>query len=111
LLQKQGPEELAESIQLLRKALALDPTDAESKIVLARCLEKQGELDEAASLLEQAVVNEPASRRAHSALAEVYRRQQKLAQAEQQQSIAAKLEEEKITKEWDIWGPKSAGGP
>ena len=111
MLQKQGPEYLAESIQLLRKALALDPTDAESEIVLSRCLEKQGELDEAASLLEQAVVNEPASRRAHSALAEIYRRQQKLAQAEQQQSIAAKLEDEKITKEWDIWGPKSAGGP
>ncbi len=111
LLQKQGPEHLAESIQLLRKALALDPTDAESKIVLARCLEKQGELDEAASLLEQAVATDPASRRAHSALAELYRRQQKLAQAEQEQSIAAKLEDEKITKEWDVWGPKSAGGP
>jgi tetratricopeptide (TPR) repeat protein len=111
LLQKQGPEHLAESILLLRKALALDPTDAESKIVLARCLEKQGELDEAAALLEQAVATDPASRRAHSALAELYRRQQKLAQAEQEQSIAAKLEDEKITKEWDIWGPESAGGP
>jgi tetratricopeptide (TPR) repeat protein len=111
MLQKQGPEHLAESVQLLRKALALDPTDADSKIVLARCLEKQGDLDEAAALLEQAVVSEPASRRAHSALAELYRRQQKLAQAEQEQSIAAKLEDEKITKEWDIWGPKSTGGP
>ena len=40
-----------------------------------------------------------------TALAEIYRRQQKLAQAEQEQSIAAKLEDEKITKEWDIWGP------
>ncbi len=111
LLQKLGPEHLAESLQLLRKAVALDPTDADNKIVLARCLEKQGELDEAAALLEQAVVSEPSLRRAHSALAELYRRQQKLAQAEQEQSIAAKLEDEKITKEWDIWGPKSAGGP
>jgi Flp pilus assembly protein TadD len=111
MLQKQGPEHLAESIQLLRKALTLDPTDAESKIVLARCLEKQGELAEAAALLEQAVASAPASRRAHSALAELYRRQQKLAQAEQEQSIAAKLEDQKITKDWDIWGPKSAGGP
>ncbi len=111
LLQKQSPESLAESIQLLRKALAFDPTDAKSKIVLARCLEKQGELDEAAALLEQAVATDPASRRAHSALAEIYRRQQKLAQAEQEQSIAAKLEDQKITKDWDIWGPKSAGGP
>ena len=111
LSQKQGPEHLAESIQLLRKALALDPTDAESKIVLARCLEKQGELEEAAGLLEQAVASDPASRRAHSALAELYRRQKKLAQAEQEQLIAAKLEDQKITKEWDIWGHQTTGGP
>jgi len=111
LLQKQGPEHLAESIELLRKALALDPTDVESKIALARCLERQGELDEAEALLEQAVASEPALRRAHTALAELYRRQQKLAQAEQEQAIAAKLEDKKITKDWDIWGPKSTGGP
>ena len=111
LLQKQGPEHLAESVQLLRKALALDPTDADSKIVLARCLEKQGELDQAAALLEQAVASEPALRRAHTALAELYRRQKKLAQAEQEQAIAAKLEDKKITKDWDIWGNKSTGGP
>ena len=110
LLQKQGPEHLAESIQLLRKALALDPTDAESKIVLARCLEKQGELDEAAALLEQAVASDPASRRAHSALAELYRRQNKLAQAEQEQSIAAKLEDQKM-KDWEIWGSPTIGRP
>ena len=111
LLQKQGPEHLDESIELARKALAIDPGDAETKIVLARCLERQGHLDEATALLEQAVASEPALRRAHTALAEVYRRQQKLAQAEQEQAIAAKLEDQKITKEWDIWGPKSTGGP
>jgi tetratricopeptide (TPR) repeat protein len=111
LLQKQGPEHLDESIELARKALALDPSDAETKIVLARCLERQGHLDEAAALLEQAVASEPASRRAHTALAELYRRQQKLAQAEQEQSIAANLEEETITKEWTIWGRQTAGAP
>lgn len=111
LLQKQGPEHLDESIQLARKALALDPSDAETKIVLARCLERHGHLDEAAALLEQAVASEPASRRAHTALAELYRRQQKLAQAEQEQSIAANLEEETITKEWTIWGRRTTGGP
>jgi tetratricopeptide (TPR) repeat protein len=110
LLQKQGPEHLAESIQLLRKALVLDPTDGESKIVLARCLEKQGVLDEAAALLEQAVASNPASRRAHSALAELYRRQNKLAQAEQEQSIAAKLEDQKM-KDWDIWGSPTMDRP
>ncbi len=111
LLQKQGPEHLDESIELARKALALDPSDAETKIVLARCLERQGHLDEAAALLEQAVASEPASRRVHTALAELYRRQQKLAQAEQEQSIAAKLEDQKITNDWDIWGRRSTSGP
>lgn len=111
MLQKQGPEHLDESIQLLRKGLTLDPTDSEIKIVLARCLEKQGELDDAAALLEQAVVSEPASRRAHSALAELYRRQEKMALAEREQLIAASLEDQKITKEWTIWGAQSAGDP
>ncbi len=111
LLQKQGPEHLDESVQLARKALALDPSDAETKIVLARCLERQEHLDEAAALLEQAVASEPASRRAHTALAELYRRQQRLAQAEKEQSIAANLEEETITKEWTIWGRRTTGGP
>ena len=113
LLQKQSPDpaHLTESIQLLRKSLALDPTDVESKIELARCLEKQGELDEAATLLEQAVAIEPGLRRAHTALAEIYRRQKKLAQAEKEQAIAAQLEDEKITRDSEIRGPHSTGSP
>jgi Flp pilus assembly protein TadD len=111
MLEKQGPEHLAESVQLARVALSLDPTDAQTKIVLAICLEKQGELDEAAGLLEQAAASNPDLRRAHSALAELYFRQKKFAQAEQEQAIAAKLEEAKITKDWNIWGPKTTGGP
>lgn len=113
LLQKQSPdpEHLTESIQLLRKSLTLDPTDVESKIELARCLEKQGELDEAATLLEQAVASEPGLRRAHTALAEVYRRQKKLPLAEKEQAIAAQLEDEKITRDSEIGNPHSTGGP
>ena len=111
LLQKQSPENLTESTQLLRKAVTLDPTDVESNIALAHCLEKQGELEEAAALLERAVATDPALRRAHTALAEVYLRQRKVSQAEQEQAIAAKLEDEKVTKQWDIWDPKSRGGP
>jgi cytochrome c-type biogenesis protein CcmH/NrfG len=104
LLRKQDPARLAEAEQLLAKALALDPTDEESKIILASCLEKEGKLEEAEAILEQAVGNNPASRRAHTALAELYRRQKKLAQAEQEQSIAARLENQKM-KELTIWGP------
>jgi tetratricopeptide (TPR) repeat protein len=110
LLQKQGPTRLSEATQLSRRALALDPSDAENKIALARCLEKQGELDEAGALLEQAVGSNPDSRRAHTALAALYRRQKKLEQAEREQSIAAKLEDQKI-KEWNIWGSPSISAP
>jgi Flp pilus assembly protein TadD len=110
LLQKQGPARIAEATQLLRQALALDPGEAENKVALARCLEKQGQLDEAGTLLEQAVESNPSSRRAHTALAALYRRQKKLEQAEREQSIAAKLEDQKI-KEWNIWGSPSIGAP
>jgi len=104
LLQRQDPTRLAEAKQLLEKAVALDPTDDESKIVLASCLEKEGKLEEAEALLEQAVGANQASRHAHLALAQLYRRQKKLAQAEQEQSIAARLEDQRV-KGWTIWGP------
>lgn len=110
LLQKQGPAQLGDAVQLLRKALALDPNDADSKVFLARCLEKQGELEEAASLLEQAIGSAPASRRAHTALAEIYLRQRKLDRAEQEQAIAARLEDQKMN-EWDVWRPQAPAGP
>lgn len=110
LLQKQNPARLPEAIQLLRKALVLDPADGENKIALAHCLEKQGELEQAGTLLEQAVGSDPGSRRAHTALAALYRRQKKLDQAEREQSIAAKLEDQKI-KEWNIWGSPTIDEP
>src|SRR5207248_651758 len=110
LLQKRGREHLDQSIQLLRKALTLDPSDVQSRIILARCLEDRGQLDEAAALLERAVASDPASRRAHSALAELYRRQQKLARAEQEQSIAATLEDQKM-RGWEFWGRRVGSGP
>lgn len=103
LLQRQGAARLDEAQQLAKKAVTLDPADGESKIVLARCLEKQGRLDEAATLLQQAVGSNPDSRHAHTALAEVYRRRQKLTQAEQEQAIAGRLEDKSI-QEWTIWG-------
>jgi tetratricopeptide (TPR) repeat protein len=107
LLQKEGPEHLIESIQVLRKALILDPANVEAKIDLSRGLERQGDLDQAAVLLEQAVASEPTLLRAHSALAEVYARQHKMAEAEHEQSIAATLEGEKITNERNVWDPHS----
>lgn len=110
MLQKLGREHLDESIQLLRKALSLDPANVETKIVLARSLERQESLDEAAALLEQAITTDPASRRAHTALAELYLRQKRPGRAEQEQSIAATLEDQKM-REWEIWGRQTGSGP
>lgn len=110
LLQKQGSANLDEATLLLRRALAIDPSDEESKIVLARCLEKKGDLDGAAALLQQVISSNPASRPAHTALAQLYYSEKKLAQAEQEQSIATKLEDRKM-REWYSTGPQAPGGP
>jgi len=104
LLKKQDPAHLAEAKQLLNKALALDPSDEETKLDLASCLEKEGKLEEAVTLLEQVIVANPASRRAHAALAQLYYRQKKPAQAEKERAIADSLEEKKV-KEVLLWGP------
>jgi tetratricopeptide (TPR) repeat protein len=108
LLEKQGAGQLEEAVRLLRKAAALDPSDGDTRVVLARCLAKQGQFEEAAALLEDAVRTHPSSRRAHSALAELYLRQRKMDRAEQEQMIAAKLEDQKM-QEWDIGRMQIAG--
>jgi len=55
-------------------------------------------------MLEQVIASNPASRRAHAALAQLYHRQKKAAQAEREQAIADRLEEEKV-KGALLWGP------
>ena len=110
LLRKENPSDLTEPVDLLEKALALNPEDGESKLILASCFEKEGKLEEAQALLEQVVNSEPDSRRAHSALAGVYYRQKKVEDAKQQESIAARLEADKL-KEVSPWGPGEAMNP
>jgi len=101
LLQKEG--RYADSAPLLRRALAIDPEDSQSLVLMARSLEKQGALDEASLLLQHAARSDPNSRRAHAALAELYFRQKRLSDAEQEQALAAKLEDQRI-QQWNIWG-------
>jgi Flp pilus assembly protein TadD len=110
LLRKEDPADLTEPVRLLEKALALNPKDDESKLVLASCFEREGELEKAQALLEQVVESEPGSRRAHSALAGVYYRQKRVEDAKQQESIAARLEADKL-KEVSPWGPGEAMNP
>lgn len=101
LLQKEG--RFTESSIPVQQALAMEPDDSQSLILLARSLEKAGSLDQATSLLENATRSDPGSRRAHSALALLYFRQKRLPEAQQQQAIAATLEDKKI-QQWNIWG-------
>lgn len=101
LLQKQGM--YGESSGPLEKALALQPDDSGTLILLARCRERAGDVDGAVSLLEHAVNSDPGSRRAHALLAVLYSKRSRVSDAEKQQAIAATLEDQKI-KQWTIWG-------
>ena len=110
LLKKENSADLAEPHRLLEKALALDPTGKESRLLLASCFELEGKLPEAQALLEDVISRDPRSRNAHAALAQVYFREKRIQDAEQQKSIAAKLEADKL-KEVSPWGPAEPGNP
>jgi tetratricopeptide (TPR) repeat protein len=110
LLKKENPADLAEPGRLLGKALALSPTDQEVKLLLASCFELEGKLAEAQALLEEVIRRSPGSRNAHAALAQVYYRQKRVEDAQEQKSIASKLEADKL-KEISPWGPGEVGGP
>jgi tetratricopeptide (TPR) repeat protein len=45
LLRKEAPSHQTEPVPLLEKALALNPKDDESKLILAACFEKEGKLE------------------------------------------------------------------
>jgi tetratricopeptide (TPR) repeat protein len=110
LLKKVHPADLREPVSLSEKALALSPDNEDVKLLLASCYQTQGRLAEAQALLEAVVTSDPDFRAAHVALAQVYFRQKRVNDAEQQESIAAKLEERKQS-EISPWGPGGVGGP
>jgi tetratricopeptide (TPR) repeat protein len=110
LLKKENPADLAEPHRLLEKALALNPSDQEGKLLLASCFELEGKLTDAQTLLEQLISNNPGSHNAHAALARVYFREKRVEEAEQQKSIAAKLEADKL-KGVSPWGPGEGMNP
>jgi Flp pilus assembly protein TadD len=110
LLKKEEPTKLKEPVHLLEQALALNPEDTESKMLLASCREREGNLEEAQALLEQVIKSEPDSRRAHTALAQVYYREKKVEEAKQEEGIAAKLQADKM-KKISPWGPGESMSP
>ncbi|HEY5212995.1 MAG TPA: tetratricopeptide repeat protein [Acidobacteriaceae bacterium] len=110
LLKKVHPADLTEPVQLAEKGLALSPENADLKLVLASCYQLQGKLPEAQTLLEGVLAYDPNFREAHVALAKVYFRQNRMEDAEKQESIAAKLEERKQS-EISPWGPGGVAEP
>jgi Flp pilus assembly protein TadD len=110
LLKRVHPADLTEPVSLSQKALALAPDNQDVKILLASCYQALGRVAEAQVLLEAVVTRDPDSRAAHVALAQIYLRQKRMKDAEQQESIAAKLEERKQS-EISPWGPGGVGGP
>ena len=110
LLKKIHPAELTEPVRLAEKGLTLSPDNEDLKLVLASCYQLQGKLPEAQTLLEGVLASDPNFREAHVALAKVYFRQNRMEDAEKQESIAAKLEEHKQS-EISPWGPGGVAGP
>ena len=110
LLKKVHPADLAEPVSLSEKGLALSPDNEEIKLLLAACYQTLRRLTEAQALLEAVVKSDPDFRAAHVALAQIYFRQKRVQDAENQESIAAKLEERKQS-EISPWGPGGVGGP
>jgi Flp pilus assembly protein TadD len=110
LLKKVNPGELSEPVRLIQKALSLNPGNEDVKLLLASCYQAQGKLPLAQALLETVVASDPGFRAAHVALAQVYFREKRVKDAEQQESIAAKQEERKQS-EISPWGPGGVARP
>jgi len=110
VLKKLHPEDLTETVSLSEKALALSPGNEDAKLLLASCFQTEGKLTDAQALLEDVVTHDPRFRAAHVALAQVYYRQKRVKDAEQQGSIAATLEERKQS-EISPWLTGGADGP
>jgi Flp pilus assembly protein TadD len=110
LLKRVNPADLAEPVALAEKGSVLSPENEDLRLLLASCYQLQGKLSEAQGLLESLIKRDPDSRAAHVALAQVYLRQKRLQDAEQQESIAAKLEDRKQSA-ISPWGPGGVTGP
>ncbi len=85
----------AEALAELREAARLDPARAETRLLLARLLERNGRRDEAIQEARLALAAQN-SVDAHLLLAKIYLEQDKLAEARQQAQQALEVEPENI---------------
>ena len=91
MLRMEGPERLDEATKALQQAWELNPHDAYVGLHLAYCQEAEGKYQEAQTLLEQVVQEQPELQPAHLALASVYEHNHEAEKARQQREIAAHL--------------------
>jgi tetratricopeptide (TPR) repeat protein len=78
---------IGQAEDLLRKALAIDPSDLSANLLLGTLLLSEGRADEAARALEEAAARAPYSSQAHFYLSQVYARRGKKDQAAAQVAL------------------------
>ena len=100
-----------EAIDVLRKALALSPSGAEIQKELALCYERDGNIDRAETLLEQAVQERPDFHEAHVALARVLYKRHKKAEGDREKVIVARLEAAERARQEAIREAQAKGVP
>ncbi len=98
-LRKSEQDRVAEAIEALRQALKLDPSDSQSRMELALCLERSRRLEEAQTLLQQVVRERPDFKEAHVALARVYYKRHQTADGDREKAALARLEAEERARQ------------
>jgi cytochrome c-type biogenesis protein CcmH/NrfG len=99
LLRQSEGNRLPEAIEMLRRALVLDPSDYQSEKELALCYERSGNINGAQGLLEQVTREHSHFSEAHVALARVYYKLHKKAQGDQEKEVVAQLEAEERARQ------------
>jgi len=92
-------ENLDSPINLLREAIAIDPTHAAAYEALGVFLSKQNKLDEAIALMKRLVELDPGEIMAHSNLSIYYMQQGRIEDAEREKGEATAIQFERIVEE------------
>ena len=87
-------EERGEAVRYLRKALEVDSQHEPARLLLGRILARQGHLEESLAELQQIANDHPRSPQVHFALADIYRRLGRAAEAGEAQRRFRSLEKD-----------------
>jgi enediyne biosynthesis protein E4 len=93
VVRREGPQKVDDAITKLKFANRLNSNDAGVSLQLALCYESEGQFVDATGLLEKAVQQSPNLKAAHIALARIYSRQGKKAEASREQQLVKEIEE------------------